>query len=183
MGGFAALLRHLGRLTDSIEDAIQLRCTDKGALKYINAYNPSLSGAWMLQKAMSIPATARSYDVNFINRLLGGNFAVMQEQGEDVLRPFLQDVIQAIPLTRTLFGQMKADPLFVPAILARVGPGPLSDWLMHYIGILAYTAMYRLANQYDLLDIANKLPDRQKFILRRAVERWKYGSGLDIDAL
>jgi len=181
-GGFAALLRHLGRLTDSIEDAIQLQCTDKGALKYINAYNPSLSGAWMLQKAMSIPATARKYDVDFINRLLGGNFAVMKEEGEELLRPFLQDVIQAIPLTRTLFGQMKADPLFVPAILARVGPGPLSDWLVHYIGLLAYTVMYRLSNRYGLLDVANNLPDRQKFILRRAVERWQYGSGLDIDA-
>ena len=180
-GGFAALLRHLDRLTNSIEDAILLKCTDKGALKYINAYNPSLSGAWMLQKAMSIPASASKYDVNFVNRLLGGNFAVMQEQGEEVLRPFLQDVIQAIPLTKTLFGQMKADPLFVPAILARVGPGPLSDWLMHYIGILAYTAFYRLASRYDLLNVANNLPDRQKFILRRAVERWQYGSGLDID--
>ena len=33
-----------------------------------------LSGAWMLQKAMSVPADAPDYDPAFINRLLAANF-------------------------------------------------------------------------------------------------------------
>lgn len=178
-GGVAALTRHLSRLTTAITDAITLDCTDRESLKFINAYNPSLSGAWMLQKAMSIPSDASRYDRNFINRLLGENFAVMREQGDDVLKPFLQDVIQAKPLTKTLLGQMRADPFFIPAILGRVGPGPITEWLLHYIALVAYTGMYTLSKKLDMTTMAEKLPPRQKFLVRRAIERWQYGSGLD----
>eukprot|EP00889_Picochlorum_renovo_P006657 jgi/Picre1/33687/NNA_001166.t1 len=96
-------------------------CLDKWSLRYINAYNPSLSVAWMFQKAMSIPAGASSYNVNFINRLLGMNFKIMDQKGDAVLKPFLQDVIQARPLTETLLSQMKSSPLFVPVIMQTVG--------------------------------------------------------------
>ena len=62
---------------------------DKGSLAAINAYSPGLSGAWMLQRAMSVrpghpPAT------DFINSLLGANFAAMERSGDATMKPFLQ---------------------------------------------------------------------------------------------
>ncbi len=61
----------------------------------INAYNPSLSGAWMLQRAMSV-RPGQGGDPQFINKLLGANFAVMQKLGDATLRPFLQVVVVCV---------------------------------------------------------------------------------------
>ncbi len=55
----------------------------------MNAYNPGLSGAWMLQRAMSVRPGERP-DPNFINLLLAKNFAAMRRFGDPVLKPFLQ---------------------------------------------------------------------------------------------
>ena len=55
----------------------------------VNAYSPGLSGAWMLQRAMSVRPGERP-DPNFINSLLSKNFAAMQRFGDPVLKPFLQ---------------------------------------------------------------------------------------------
>lgn len=46
------------------------------SLALVNGYNPGLSGAWMLQRAMSIPAGQAAYREEFINRLLAENFKV-----------------------------------------------------------------------------------------------------------
>jgi len=180
-GGFAALTRHLGRLTNAIEDAIRYDCLDKWSLKYINAYNPSLSVAWMFQKAMSIPASASRYNVDFINRLLGMNFKIMNQKGDAILKPFLQDVIQARPLTETLFSQMKSSPLFVPIILQTVGLPALADFVTHYIALVLYTWLSSRASTHhakEQIEVRVKDP-KQRFIALRALERWTYGSGLD----
>lgn len=181
-GGFAALMRSLTRMTGAISDAIATNCVDAHHLSYINGYNPSLRGAWMLQKAMSISADATAYDVRFINRLLGGNFAAMESLGDKTLLPFLQDVVQVRPLAHTLLKQMSSDPLFIPQIIARVGVGPLLDWVQHFLAMALYTALYSLAEQISL---EKKVSDTkifsptQRYMLRRAIERWQYGSGLD----
>ena len=75
-GGFGALTRHLGRLTDGVTEALGVDLLDSRNLALLNAYNPGLSGAWMLQKAMSIGADKRKYSQEFINRLLAENFQV-----------------------------------------------------------------------------------------------------------
>ena len=75
-GGFGALTRHLGRLSGAICEALETGMVDARSLALINAYNPGLSGAWMLQRAMSIRSDARSYRADFINRLLAANFKV-----------------------------------------------------------------------------------------------------------
>ena len=75
-GGFGALTRHLGRLTDGVSEALAVDLLDSRSLALLNAYNPGLSGAWMLQKAMSIGADKRKYSQEFINRLLAENFQV-----------------------------------------------------------------------------------------------------------
>jgi hypothetical protein len=182
-GGFAALMRSIRRLTGAINDAILTNCVDAHHLSYINGYNPSLSGAWMLQKAMSIPVNEKSYDTRFINRLLGGNFVAMESLGDATLLPFLQDVVQVRPLAQTLFKQMSNDPFFIPQIMSRVGIGPLLDWAQHFLAMALYTALYSLAEQTSLDKKISKhskiLSPTQQFLLRRAIERWEYGSGLD----
>ena len=52
----------------------------------------------MLQRAMSAPPEAPPPTPDFINRLLGANFAAMQAGGDRVVRPFLQDTLQFGPL-------------------------------------------------------------------------------------
>lgn len=68
---------------------LQADALDKEALGIINAYSPGLSGAWMLQRAMSLRVGQRQ-DPNFVNKLLGTNFGAMQRLGNGVLMPFLQ---------------------------------------------------------------------------------------------
>lgn len=182
-GGLAALCRHLSRLTNAVEDAIRFDCVDKHSLSLINSYNPSLSVAWMFQKAMSIDAHAQSYDRDFINRLLGANFVAMKQEGDTVLKPFLQDVIQAGPLAKTLLTQVRKDVFFIPVILYRVGLGPLLDWLLHFMGLLSFTALHQISEKWKLREVADGLPPRQRFMLRRALEQWEYGAGLDAKSL
>jgi 2-polyprenyl-6-methoxyphenol hydroxylase-like FAD-dependent oxidoreductase len=49
-GGLGALARHLRRLTCAIGDAVEADALDRASLRFINGYNPGLSGAWMLQR-------------------------------------------------------------------------------------------------------------------------------------
>lgn len=181
-GGFTALTRHIGRLTNAITEAVESDCLDRWSLKYVNPYNPSLSSAWMFQKAMSIPSDAEKINTSFINRLLGNNFQIMGALPHDaILKPFLQDVIIAKPLTDTLLRVMIENPLFVPVIISSVGLPALVDWFGHYILLVVYTLVSRQATRYDIEErIRVQVKDpKKRFMLHRAVERWKYGSGLD----
>ena len=67
----------------------QADALDRDALVAINAYNPGLSSAWMLQRAMSV-RPGRPPAPGFVNALLGANFGAMQRRGDAVLKPFLQ---------------------------------------------------------------------------------------------
>jgi len=67
----------------------QADALDRDALGAINAYNPGLSSAWMLQRAMSV-RPGRPPAPGFVNALLGANFGAMQRRGDAVLKPFLQ---------------------------------------------------------------------------------------------
>jgi hypothetical protein len=53
-------------------------------------------------------------------RMLAGNFAAMTGMGDEVLKPFLQDVIQFNPLMRTMAAQVVQDPGFVPQLMMHV---------------------------------------------------------------
>ena len=50
----------------------------------------------------------------------------MEQLGDPVLKPFLQDVIQLGPLARTMWSQMTRAPLFVPQVCAQSGVGRCS---------------------------------------------------------
>eukprot|EP00957_Ditylum_brightwellii_P119319 9102820-Ditylum_brightwellii.AAC.1 len=89
-GGFGALTRHLGRLSDGISEALEADCLHKDDLAEINAYTPNLSAAWMFQKAMSV-RMGQTVDLKFMNCLLATNFDLMAQMGIDTIKPFLQD--------------------------------------------------------------------------------------------
>lgn len=88
-GGFGSLTRHIHRLADAFTEAIQTDSLSKADLGLINGYQPSLSTAWMFQRAMSVPVGGQPKPF-FINRALTNNFKSMAKLGDPVLRPFLQ---------------------------------------------------------------------------------------------
>ena len=90
----------------------------------------------------------------------------------------VQDVIQPGPLTVTLGAQMLNDPAFIPQILRHVGPLPLADWARHFAGLLWYRVLHAAAAP-ALRPAAKQLPPRPRFVLRRWLDAWKYGSGQD----
>uniref|UniRef100_A0A9I9DIM8 Uncharacterized protein n=1 Tax=Cucumis melo TaxID=3656 RepID=A0A9I9DIM8_CUCME len=135
-GGFGSLTRHLGRLSIGIYEAVTENFLDSKSLSLLNPYMPNLSSSWLFQRAMS--AKQRS-DISpyFINELLHVNFQSMQRLGDPVLRPFLQDVVQFVPLTQTLGLVMLTKPQLLPSIFKQVGIPVLLDWIGHF-GMLGY---------------------------------------------
>ena len=179
-GGFGALLRHLKRLAGAVDDALGCDALARADLALINAYSPSLSAAWMLQRAMTAArAPSEAAPAALINRMLGGNFASMRGLGDGVMRPFLQDVLQFGPLARTMAAQMAADPLFVPQLLLHIGAGPLIEWLGHVASLGAYAALHAAAAPAVRRALLPQLTAREQFRWRRAMEAWEYGSGQD----
>ncbi|DBB10582.1 TPA: hypothetical protein ACH3X3_007098 [Trebouxia sp. C0006] len=175
-GGFGAMARHLSRLQRAVLEAIQAKALDQEALATINAYNPGLSAAWMFQRAMSVRPN-HSSNPNFINRLLGVNFRSMHTRGDWVLKPFMQDVVQFVPLTMTLLGQLTTDPLVIPQIFKHIGILPVLGWVRHFLALAVYTIVSKvrgLAHYWP-----PKATSRKQFLKNRRVDSWKYGCGLD----
>lgn len=181
-GGFGALTRHLGRLTGALHDALSADALSRPELGLINAYNPGLSSAWMLQRAMTGSRTpdGRGPPPDLINRMLAGNFSAMTGMGDEVLMPFLQDVIKFRPLMRTMAAQMVNDPGFVPQLVAHVGPAALADWMLH-VGALGATEALNAAAAPPLKLLAGSgvLPERANYALRRTLDAWRFGAGAD----
>lgn len=88
-GGFGSITRHLARLTDAFSAALETDSLARDDLRLINAYQPSLSVAWLFQRSMSVPVGGDPGPF-FISRTLINNFKSMQALGDPVLRPFLQ---------------------------------------------------------------------------------------------
>jgi len=183
-GGLAAILRHLGRITCAVEEALDSDCLDRNALRAVNEYQPALSAAWLFQRCMMVPHDAKPKR-DFINKLMTINFGVMENLGEDVLRPFLQDVVTFKGLGKTLISMTLTKPLFVPNILLQAGPGPIADWFKHFAMLGVYDSLSTLA--LKALDATAPtevgafgfLSPRQKFMLRRKCEAIVYGAGRD----
>lgn len=95
----------------------------------------STTGESWLARFLMLPA-------HHINQLLACNFAVMKFLGERVLKPFLQDTIQLVPLTLTMWGMMLHSPVAVSRVLVQLGPSTLAKWFGHYVALLAYTLLY-----------------------------------------
>jgi lycopene cyclase CruP len=166
-GGFGAMVRHLARLSQGITEALQGNYLGAADLALLQPYQPNIGITWLFQQTMSVKV-GQTVNPDQINRLMSGVFQVMAAQGDEVLRPFLQDVIQLNGLTRTL---PRVNPFLVLPLLPQVGLPALLDWLRHYGGLVAYRAAYPLGNQL--------FPTSRSFHQKRWLEAWYYGAGLD----
>ncbi|MEM8612295.1 MAG: FAD-binding oxidoreductase [Cyanobacteria bacterium P01_H01_bin.105] len=168
-GGFGAMIRHLGRLSEGINDALNQERLSAEALGWLQPYQPNIAVTWLFQKAMSLSIN-QSLDQHQINRLLTTIFQDMATLGDPVLRPFLQDVVQFLPLAKTLLRTSVYHPMLVAKILPQVGIPAVVDWTGHYLSL----AMYALLNQ-GLVD----RPKDAGYYWQRWRESLRYGSGSD----
>jgi lycopene cyclase CruP len=114
---------------------------------------------------------------NQINQLLTGVFQGMERLGDDVLRPFLQDVVQFSGLSKTLLLTSLTKPGLVMPVIPQVGLATLLDWIAHYLNLGIYTGLYPLG---ELISEPVKiLPPIPQYYCRRWIEAWRYGSGGD----
>ncbi|EFJ27464.1 hypothetical protein SELMODRAFT_62266, partial [Selaginella moellendorffii] len=177
-GGFASIARNLQRLSNGITEALEADKLDKNSLSLLNPYMPNLSGAWLLQKAMSVRPDA-GVSSSFINELLSVTFESMEKLGDPVLRPFLQDVIQFFPLAMTLGSIMLTRPSLLPQIFKQVGLASIADWMIHFASLGLYTMLSSVIASPAFRVLATMLPKNQSYFLLRIVESWRYGAGLD----
>jgi lycopene cyclase CruP len=172
-GGFGAMVRHLNRLTIGIEEALQNNLLDRKSLSLLQPYQPNISVTWLFQKTMSV-GIDKKVSPNQINDLMSGVFQVMDRLGDDVLKPFLQDVIQFSPLAKTL---PLVNPKLVLPMLPQIGITPLLDWSIHYFNLALYSGLYPLGK--SLRPLMKNLPSVPQYYYHRWLDTWKYGSGSD----
>ena len=179
-GGFGALTRHLGRISGAVSDALEHDLLHKDDLAEINAYTPNLSCTWMMQKAMSV-RMGQKPNPEFVNRLLAGNFEVMDAMGQRTIKPFLQDVVRFDGLVGSLARSFVQDPTFMPQIVAHIGIPTLVDWMGHVamMGVYSFLDSYVSPSLESYVKISMKDDPRAQFQWRRRMEAWKFGSGND----
>ncbi len=176
-GGFGALTRHLERISGAITEALESDLLHKDDLGEINAYTPNLSAAWMFQKAMSV-RMGQKVNPKFVNRLLATNFDVMNNMGEKTMLPFMQDVVRIDGLAGSLARSFVADPAFMPEIVLHVGIPTLVEWLGHVSMITLYNALHNLSPVLE--PFVDKMENKkEKYLWKRRMEAWKFGSGND----
>jgi len=179
-GGFGSLLRHLHRTTTAIQDALDCDVVKKEELTAMQPYLPSLSTMWLFQKAMSVSVGKNVFDADIINKVLTSNFKTMDKLGNDVMMPFLQDVIQAPGLAATIGGMSVFDPLLVPPLLRWVGPTPVIIWTYHFVMLFAYSLLFQVTQiAGPLVKPLTEKKDSENFVRRRWLDALKYGSGND----
>ncbi len=172
-GGFGSMVRHLKRLTFAIDEALKVDSLDKKSLSLLQPYQPNISVTWLFQKTMSVEVD-QTVSPNQINELMSGVFQVMDQLGDDVLKPFLQDVIQFPALMKTL---PLVNPKLVLPILPQVGVQPLLNWTVHYFNLAVYSGLYPMGKWVKPL--IDNLSPQQQFYYHRWLDAWKYGSGGD----
>lgn len=172
-GGFGSMVRHLERLTTSIHEALQSDTLSRKAINLLQPYQPNIAVSWLFQRAMSV-GIDQNPDPDQINRLLNGVFEAMEKMGEEVLKPFLQDVVQFSTLSRTL-PQVKLN-LVLP-IVPQVGLPTLLDWLSHYVRLATYSGLFPVGKA--VAPFVKGFSPQQRYYYHRWLEAWKYGAGKD----
>jgi lycopene cyclase CruP len=177
-GGFGSMIRHLARLVSGIEMALGADALSNHDLQLLQPYQPNIAVTWMFQRSMSVGIN-QSVHPDQINNLLAAVFRSMADLGDDVLRPFLQDVVQFSALSRTLFQTSITNPLAVIPIVPHVGIPMLLDWSINYLQLGAYSGLYPLGKLLRPL-LAN-LSSQQQYAYQQLLQSWKYGSGQDLE--
>jgi lycopene cyclase CruP len=175
-GGFGSMVRHLKRLTEGVHEALEYDAVTRNALAQLQPYQPNIAVTWLFQRAMSV-GIDQQLPPNQINQLLTGVFGAMEQLGDDVLRPFLQDVVQFSGLSKTLLFTSLTKPGLVIPVIPQVGLTTLLDWIVHYINLGIYTGLYPIGQVMS--DLIQTLPPIPRYYYRRWLEAWRYGSGGD----
>lgn len=175
-GGFGAMVRHLGRLTDGIVGAIEADRLSKTDLAKLLPYQPNLAVTWLFQKSMSV-GVHQTANPHQINQLLVNVFAAMQALGEPVLKPFLQDVVQFLPLLQTLGRTAIVHPTLTLKLLPQVGIPALVSWMGHYASLAGFTGLSWVGDR--LQNWVEQLPPGARYDWQCRLDAWKYGSGRD----
>ncbi len=174
-GGFGAMVRHLKRLSDGIDEALTVDNLSSQDLSLLQPYQPNISVTWLFQQTMSV-AVDKQVNPQQINNLMSGVFGVMERLGDDVLKPFLQDVIQFMPLAKTL---LLVNPKLVLPLLPQIGLNSLVNWSWHYFNLALYSGLYSGAKLVE--PIAKNLSPSKQYYYHRWLDAWKYGSGGDYE--
>jgi lycopene cyclase CruP len=107
----------------------------------------------------------------------------MEQLGDAVLKPFLQDVVQFLPLSQTMLRVSLAHPVLVAKVIPQVGISVLLDWLRHFVMLAIYTGLYfagkAFRSQLFQLSQLSQLPAAQFYRFDRWLNAWQYGSGQD----
>lgn len=179
-GGFGAMMRHLIRLSDALDQALSTECLDRTSLRLIQPYQPNLQVTWLFQKSMSVQIH-QSLPPEQINRLLADVFEAMEHLGPDVLKPFLQDVVQFVPLTRTLWQTTLTAPGIIVKILPQVGLWTLLDWMRHFLNLGFYTLANGFIDRHlsPVINVLRTQTPALQYRVYRAIEAYTYGSGKD----
>ncbi|MDJ0595440.1 MAG: lycopene cyclase family protein [Pleurocapsa sp. MO_226.B13] len=172
-GGFGAMVRHLPRLTNGINEALTANTLNSQDLALLQPYQPNISVTWLFQQTMSVEV-GKQVNPQQINNLMSGVFSVMERLGDSVLKPFLQDVIQFVPLAKTL---PLVNPKLVFPLLPQIGIAPLMNWSIHYFNLALYSGLYHIAKL--IKPVAKNLSPTQQYYYERWLDAWKYGSGSD----
>lgn len=177
-GGFGAMVRHLKRLTEGVDAALKIDRLNHQDLALLQPYQPNISVTWLFQQTMSVEV-GQKVNPEQINHLMSGVFAVMDRLGDDVLKPFLQDVIQFAPLAKTL---PLVNPKLVLPLLPQIGIVSLVSWMVHFLNLGLYGGLYRGGKLAQLIiDKIKKLSPTQQYYYQRWLDAWKYGSGCDYE--
>lgn len=184
-GGFGSLTRHLDRVVSALEEALTVENEeDKDVLlraeqlSRVNGYQPNLSACWMFQRSMSCPVESKP-GKDLIVGILSNSFSSMEKLGEPVMKPFLQDVLQFVPLLRTLTLAGAQDLLTPLKIVPHVGLAAMGDFFYHFFNMGMYTLYYRVLGALLLRQAEDSSDAVTAWRLRRTVEGWKFGCGLD----
>ena len=172
-GGFGAMVRHLKRLTNGIDAALNADTLSNQNLALLQPYQPNISVTWLFQQTMSVPV-GKQVNPQQINNLMSGVFRVMERLGDPVLKPFLQDVIQFLPLAKTL---PLVNPKLVLPLLPQIGIGSLINWSVHFMNLALYSGLYKVGKL--IKPITKNLSPTQQYYCDRWLDAWKYGSGGD----
>lgn len=174
-GGFGAMMRHLRRLSEGIDEALKVDLLDRSALALLQPYQPNLAVTWLFQRAMSVKMDQKVAD-DQINALLAAVFAEMSQLGDPVLKPFLQDVVQFSGLSQTMLWTALRHFDRVLPVIPQVGLPLLIGWLRHYASLGIYSGLDAVAKIAPPL--AHLSPQNQYYV-HRWLDAWHYGAGGD----
>ncbi len=177
-GGFGSMIRHLKRLSCGINEALQEEQLSNKSLVLLQPYQPNIAVTWLFQRTMSV-GIEQNLAPNQINQLLSGVFENMDKLGDEVLRPFLQDVVQFSALSQTLLLTSLTKPGLVVPVIPQAGIMTLLDWLIHYFNLGIYRFLYSFSKV--LIPLTKNLSSQQQYYWHRYIDSWFYGSGQDYE--